>query len=80
MTITVGLGWGTAAPMGIPAVAVGRTARVWTLHEVLLFRVPPWPQPQAVDETRCARRWRDAGARGSHEQAQRVQAGPATLV
>ena len=29
-----------------PAVAAGLTDRVWTLREVLLFRVPPWPQPQ----------------------------------
>jgi IS1 family transposase len=28
-----------------PAMAVGLTDRVWTLREVLLFRVPPWPQP-----------------------------------
>jgi len=31
-----------------PAMAAGLTDRVWTLREVLLFRVPPWPQPQAV--------------------------------
>ena len=30
-----------------PAMAVGLTDRVWTLREVLLYRVPPWPQPQA---------------------------------
>jgi IS1 family transposase len=30
-----------------PAMAAGVTDRVWSLHEVLLFRVPPWPQPQA---------------------------------
>ena len=28
-----------------PAMAAGLTDHVWTLHEVLLFRVPPWPQP-----------------------------------
>jgi hypothetical protein len=28
--------------------AVGLTDRVWSLREVLLFRVPPWPQPQAL--------------------------------
>jgi transposase-like protein/IS1 family transposase len=28
-----------------PAVAAGLTDHVWTLHEVLLFRVPPWFQP-----------------------------------
>jgi IS1 family transposase len=29
-----------------PAMAAGLTEQVWTLREVLLFRVPPWPQPQ----------------------------------
>ena len=29
-----------------PAMAAGLTDRVWTLKEVLLCRVPPWPQPQ----------------------------------
>ena len=31
-----------------PAMAAGLTDRVWTLREVLLFRVPPWPQPVEV--------------------------------
>jgi IS1 family transposase len=31
-----------------PAMAAGLTNRVWTLREVLLFRVPPWPQPVGV--------------------------------
>jgi hypothetical protein len=31
-----------------PAMAAGLTDHVWTLREVLVFRVPPWPQPQAV--------------------------------
>ncbi len=31
-----------------PAMAAGRTDHVWTLREVLLFRVPPWPQPAGV--------------------------------
>jgi transposase-like protein len=31
-----------------PAMAAGLTAHVWSLKEVLLYRVPPWPQPQAV--------------------------------
>ena len=35
-----------------PAMAAGLTDHVWTLREVLLFRVPPWPQPAG----RCARR------------------------
>jgi IS1 family transposase len=30
-----------------PAMAVGLTDHVWTLREVLWFRVPPWPQVQA---------------------------------
>jgi hypothetical protein len=31
-----------------PAMAVGLTEHVWTLREVLLYRVPPWPQPAGV--------------------------------
>ena len=31
-----------------PAMAAGLTAHVWSLHEVLLCRVPPWPQTQMV--------------------------------
>jgi hypothetical protein len=31
-----------------PAMAAGLTDRVWTLREVLLFRVPPWQQPAGV--------------------------------
>jgi IS1 family transposase len=31
-----------------PAMAAGLTKHVWSLNEVLLFRVPPWPQPQAL--------------------------------
>jgi IS1 family transposase len=30
-----------------PAMAAGLTDHVWTLCEVLLYRVPPWPQPHA---------------------------------
>ena len=26
--------------------AAGLTDHVWSLREVLLYRVPPWPQPQ----------------------------------
>jgi hypothetical protein len=33
---------------GTPAMAAGLTDHVWTLREVLLFRVPPWPQPVGV--------------------------------
>ena len=31
-----------------PAMAAGLTDHVWTLREVLLFRVPPWPQPAGM--------------------------------
>ena len=31
-----------------PAMAAGLTDHVWTLREVLLFRVPPWPQSVGV--------------------------------
>jgi IS1 family transposase len=31
-----------------PAMAAGLTDHVWSLREVLLFRVPPWPQSQRV--------------------------------
>jgi IS1 family transposase len=31
-----------------PAMAAGLTDHVWSLQEVLRFRVPPWPQPQTV--------------------------------
>jgi IS1 family transposase len=31
-----------------PAMVAGLTNHVWTLREVLLFRVPPWPQPAGV--------------------------------
>jgi hypothetical protein len=31
-----------------PAIAAGLTDHVWTLREVLLFRVPPWPQTAEV--------------------------------
>jgi hypothetical protein len=31
-----------------PAMAAGLTEHVWSLREVLCYRVPPWPQPQTV--------------------------------
>jgi hypothetical protein len=31
-----------------PAMAAGLMDHVWTLRKVLLFRVPPWPQLQAL--------------------------------
>jgi IS1 family transposase len=31
-----------------PAMAAGLTDHMWSLKEVLFYRVPPWPQPQTV--------------------------------
>jgi len=31
-----------------PAMAAGLTDHRWSLREVLMFRVPPWPQPQTI--------------------------------
>jgi hypothetical protein len=31
-----------------PAMAAGLTDHRWSLREVLMFRVPPWPQPQTL--------------------------------
>src|ERR671934_418732 len=31
-----------------PAMAAGLTDHVWSLREILLYRVPPWPQPAGV--------------------------------
>jgi hypothetical protein len=31
-----------------PAMAAGLTDHVWSLQEVLCYRVPPWPQTQTV--------------------------------
>ena len=40
-------GTGSAKPWRpcTPAMAAGLTDHVWSLREVLLYRVPPWPQP-----------------------------------
>src|SRR5262249_35484497 len=35
---------------GTPAMAAGLTDHVWSLREILLYRVPPWPQPQVGEE------------------------------
>jgi IS1 family transposase len=45
---TNGTGSATQWRPWTPAMAAGLTDRVWTLREVLLFRVPPWPQPVGV--------------------------------
>jgi IS1 family transposase len=45
---TKGTGSATQWRPCTPAMAAGLTDHGWTLREVLLFRVPPWPQPQAL--------------------------------
>ena len=45
---THGSGSATRWQPQTPAMAAGLTDHVWTLREVLLFRVPPWPQPARV--------------------------------
>jgi IS1 family transposase len=45
---TNGLGSAKRWQARTPAMAAGLTDHVWTLREVLCFRVPPWPQPAGV--------------------------------
>ena len=45
---THGTGSAKRWPPRTPAMAAGLTDHVWTLREVMLFRVPPWPQPAMV--------------------------------
>jgi transposase-like protein/IS1 family transposase len=45
---THGTGSATQWRPRTPAMAAGLTDHVWTLREVLLFRVPPWPQPAGL--------------------------------
>jgi hypothetical protein len=42
LLVVVDVGWRTLA------MAAGLTAHVWSLTEVLFYRVPPWPQVQTV--------------------------------
>jgi hypothetical protein len=45
---TKGSGSATGWRPCTPAMAAGLTDHVWSLKEGLLYRVPPWPQPQMV--------------------------------
>jgi IS1 family transposase len=45
--LTHGTGSATQWRPCTPAMAAGLTDHVWSLQEVLLCRVPPWPQPQS---------------------------------
>jgi hypothetical protein len=46
--LTKGMGSAKRWQPRTPARTAGLTDHVWTLREVLLFRVPPWPQPAGV--------------------------------
>jgi len=63
-----------------PAMAAGLTNHIWSLWEVLLFRVPPWLQSQALyvvgeHDNRRAERTRYVRMPG-----RRAQQGHVTLV
>jgi len=45
---TKGTGSATQWRLQTPAMAAGLMDRVWSLREVLMFRVPPWSQPEAL--------------------------------
>jgi IS1 family transposase len=45
---TTGTGSAQVWRLCTPAMAASLTDQVWSLKEVLLYRVPPWPQPQIV--------------------------------
>src|SRR5213082_2525204 len=48
---THGTGSATQWRPQTPAMAAGLTDHVWSLREVLLYRVPPWPQPRSEEHT-----------------------------
>ena len=63
---TNGTGSATQWRPRTPAMAAGLTERVWTLREVLLFRVPPWPQPVGCEHAGgWAAAW-EGGLTGRH--------------
>jgi len=45
---THGRGSATQWLRSTAAMAAGLTDQVWTLRDVLLLRVPPWPQPAGL--------------------------------
>ena len=45
-----------------PAMAAGLTNRLWSLRDVLMFRVPPWPHPVCSRNLAGRGEWRSAGA------------------
>ena len=55
--------------------AAGLTDHVWTLREVLLFRVPPWPQPQAREAAWQHDDRQGEGTRGAYGHGQWPEVG-----
>jgi hypothetical protein len=47
LEVTEGTGSVARWQQQTPAMAAGLTDRVWSLREVLMYRVPPWLLPQA---------------------------------
>jgi hypothetical protein len=48
--VTNGSGSAKVWRLRTPAMAAGLTDHVWSLKEVLCYRVPPWPQPQVAEK------------------------------
>jgi hypothetical protein len=71
---THGTGSATCWQAQTPAMAAGLTDHVWTLREVLLCRVPPWPQPAPV----CTSRGGWEAAREESLRWRRVSVWPAS--
>jgi hypothetical protein len=59
-----------------PAMTAELTDRVWSLREVLLFRVPPWPQPQELQVATEHDDRETERAKYARRQAKRAQSGP----
>jgi hypothetical protein len=58
-----------------PAMAAGLTDQVWSLKEVLLLRVPPWPQPQVRERLGQEAERQTAGDRHVYKPARRPERG-----
>lgn len=77
---TPGHGSAKRGPRRMPAMAAGLTDHGWTLREVRLFRVLPWPQPQTVEAADEEDHRGVEGARGARREAKRVERGPETSI
>jgi hypothetical protein len=58
-----------------PAMAAGLTDHVWTLRAVLLFRVPPWPQPQSMSVAGEEEHRKAEWARCAHRRVKKAASG-----